>query len=108
MKNTETAPVNNIPDWAECNVQGYTIACDPGRNTITPYPKHYTPDQIKKGMNLTAHCEYLPPVIVREVGKNFLTLQYGGTVKSIFTGGHIQTPRKPLEYAYSEVDIYLK
>ena len=100
-------PVFDAPEWSVCRVSGYTIACDPGHQTITPYPKQYTREQIKVGMNLTAYCDYLPTVKVKEVGPNFLTLQFSGKNTTLLTGNYIETPRHPLDYAYSEVSIRL-
>lgn len=100
-------PVFDAPEWSVCRISGYTVACDPGCQTITPYPKEYTREQIKVGMNLTSYCSYLPSVKVKEVGSNFLTLQCYGKNTTLLTGSYIDTPRHPLDYAYSEATIHL-
>ncbi len=100
--------ISDAPQWTICDVQGYTVACDPGRQTITPYPRMVNREQIKVGMNLASHCNYLPDVKVKEIGDNYLILRYSGKDNTIFTGGYLQTPKYPLDYAYSEVEIWLK
>lgn len=107
-KKKKKTPQFDAPEWSACHISGYTIACDPGCQTITPYPKTYTREQIKVGMNLTGYCEYLIKVKVKEIGPNYLTLQYSGTNHILTTGARLETPRQPLNYAYSEVDIRLE
>ena len=94
--------------WKVCNINGWVTACDPGRLTSTPYHKSYRREELSRGMNLTAYCEDLPDVKVREIGTDFLTVAFSGRQHKIPTGGHIDTPRKGLSYAYSEATIYVK
>ncbi|MBQ1202097.1 MAG: hypothetical protein IIX59_09005, partial [Alistipes sp.] len=108
MTKKKKKPVFDAPEWSVCHISGCTVACDPGCQTITPYPKSYTREQIKVGMNLTGYCEYLIKVKVKEIGPNYLTLQYSGANHILVTGARLETPRQPLSYAYSEVDIRLE
>lgn len=108
MTKKKKKPVIDAPEWSVCHISGCTVACDPGIQTITPYPKTYTREQIKVGMNLTGYCEYLIKVKVKEIGPNFLTLQHSGANHILTTDGCLETPRQPLDYAYSEVEIRLK
>lgn len=107
MTKKKKCVVIDAPEWSICRVSGYTVACDPGHQTITPYPKEYTRDQIKVGMNLTSYCSYLPSVKEQEIVPNFLTLQNSGKNTTLITGNYLDTPRHPLDYAYSEVTIRL-
>lgn len=94
--------------WTECHVSGYTVACDPGCNTITPYPKTYKREELKKGTNITAHCEYLPKIVVGAIGEDFIELKCGPRKTVLYTGGYYESPRHPLSYAYSEVSVRLE
>lgn len=107
-KKVAVKSLDEVPAWSVCEVRGYTVACDPGCNTITPYPKDYTPKQLRKGMNLSEHCSYLPKVKVATFGENFVEVHCGFTKKVLYTGDYFQSPRQPLDYAYSEVEIWLK
>ena len=108
MSKKKKKPVSDAPKWSVCQIEGCTVACDPGCNTITPYPKEYTPEQIEKGMVLTDYCSYLPKVKVMEVGENYLVLKSGELKQTIFTGDYYCSPRRPLDYAYAEAEIWLK
>lgn len=94
--------------WKICHVDGDITACDPGCLTTSVYTKIYQRKELKRGMNLTAYNEDLPPVKVREIGDDFLTVTFSGKQHKLTTGSRIQTPRKGLSYAYSEATIYLK
>ena len=78
--------------WTVCHVSGYTIACDPGCNTITPYPKTYKREELKKGTNITAHCEYLPKIVVGAIGEDFIELRCGPQKTVLYTGGYYESP----------------
>lgn len=94
--------------WEYCYVTGYTVACDPGHQTLTPYPKTYKRSEMKPGMNLCAHCEYLPTVYLKEMGDDFIVIKTFGQQYTVCLGKSLDTPRKPLDYAYSEATISIK
>lgn len=94
--------------WNVCNINGWVTASDPGRLTSTPYHKVYRREEIRRGMNLTHYCEYLPQVKVAEIGPDFLVVAFSGRRYKLLPGEHVDTPRKGLSYAYSEATIYLE
>lgn len=94
--------------WNVCLINGYITACDPGQLTTSSYNKRYTRQELSRKMNLTGYCEHLPKIVVCEIGDDFLTVSISGQRHKVHTGGHVDTPRKGLSYAYSEATLYLK
>ena len=91
--------------WEFCYVSGCIIACDPGIQNLSHYPKQYKRSEMRVGMNLCAHNEHLPVVTLKAMGENFIEVQFFGGIHKILTGQSKYTPRKGLDYAYSEATI---
>ncbi|MBR5476853.1 MAG: hypothetical protein IKV19_00205 [Bacteroidaceae bacterium] len=91
--------------WEVCKVRGWISAVDPGCVSSECYPKVYNRDELWKGQNLSAHNEYLPSVVLKEIAEDHIVLFAGGQRHTIYTGETYTTPRKGLSYAYSEVDV---
>lgn len=94
--------------WNECRVAGTITACDPGRLTCSGSSRSYSRDELSVGMNLCAFDDNLPSAVVRSVGFDNITVRIEGRTYKVTTGGRVDSPRKGLSYAYSEVSIYLK
>ena len=94
--------------WNECLVSGIITACDPGRNTCSGSSRRYTREDLTVGMNLCRYDDSLPEVIVRSIGLESLMVKIDGRSYTVTTGGRIDSDRKPLSYAYSEVSIFLE
>ena len=98
----------SVQMWSECYISGEVTACDPGRNTTTVYAKTYRREEISAGDNLTYYNQHLPRVKVVEIGEEYLVVNYFGGDHRVDIGGHLFTPRHPLDYAYSEVTIRIE
>ena len=94
--------------WSECRVSGTITACDPGRNTCSGSSRSYKREDLMVGMNLCRYDDSLPEVIVRSIGLDSLMVKIEGRSYTVTTGGRIESDRKPLSYAYSEVSITLE
>ena len=94
--------------WEMCKVRGWISAVDPGCVSSECYPKEYRRDELSKGLNLSSHNEYLPSVVVKEIGEDYIVLFAGGQRHTIYTGESYTTPKKGLSYAYSEVDVRIE
>lgn len=97
----------NDTKWTECKVCGYIVACDPGINNFSSYPKSFSRKELKIGMNLCAHEEHLPKVIVKKIADDHIVVRYFGKSYQLDIGQTLYTPRQGLSYAYSEAVITL-
>ena len=94
--------------WEICKVRGWITAVDSGHLSSECYPKEYKRNDLRKGMDLSSHNEYLPSVVVREIAEDHIVLFAGGQRHTIYTGESYTTPKKGLSYAYSEVDVSIE
>ena len=94
--------------WSMCYVSGTVTTCDPGCNREYSYPAEYRREEIAVGDNLAWHNKNLPVVKVVEIGEDYLVVRFSGENHTLYTGGRVETPRHPLDYAYSEVLVRLE
>ena len=94
-------------NWTICKVCGYVVACDPGIQNFSSYPRVIKRKDLKVGMNLCSHNEDLPVVTVRSIHEDHIVLNFFGSNHRLYAGDTIYTPHKGLSYAYSEANIKL-
>ena len=58
-------------------------------------------------MNLCCYKDNLPSVYVEEIADDHIVVHVDGAKRTIYTGGGYSSNKKGLNYAYSEVDVYL-
>ena len=93
--------------WEKCTVNGWITACDPGRNRTSGYHRTYKREEIETGMNLCRYEDNLPSAVVNEIADDYIVVHVDGAKRTIYTGGRYSSNKKGLNYAYSEVDVYL-
>ena len=94
--------------WSVCNIWGYIVACDPGIQNLSSYPREVKREQMKVGMNLCSHAEHLPPVVVREIADSYIVVNSFGKQHKISIDESYYTPKMGLSYAYSKAVVSLK
>lgn len=94
--------------WTKCFVSGIVTTCDPGCNREYSYPRTILREEMKIGMNLCSHKEPLPKIMVESIADDHIIVHCSGKSHRIDAGTNFCTPRKPLDYAYSEAIISLK
>ena len=93
--------------WERCTVNGWITACDPGRQTTSGYHRTYNREEVTEGMNLCYYEGNLPSVYVKEIADDHIVVHVDGAERLIYTCGRYSSDRKGLNYAYSEVDVFL-
>ncbi len=93
--------------WEKCTVNGWITACDPGCNRTSGYHRTYKREEINEGMDLCYYEGNLPSVVVKEIADDYIVVHVDGAKRTIYTGGYYSSNKKGLNYAYSEVDVYL-
>ena len=95
-------------EWSKCHVSGSVTTCDPGQTRDYIYPKSYSREEITINKDICGHHEHLPCVVVKEIGPDFIEIEFSGKRHKLTIGKRVETPKKGLSYAYSQAIISLE